>query len=157
MAKLESSRVVKRKLWTEFDKNTPGETTIRETFQRFCETGTVEDRERPGRLSEITEEKIDEVAEVIENEAQSSIRSVAVACSIPRTTAHRIMTEHLSLKPYKVQFVQELYEEDMQDRVEMCKTLIPMLEDNQIQQNLFFLDEATFYLNGLVNKHNVRY
>ena len=45
----------------------------------------------------------------------------------------------------------------MQDRVEMCKTLIPMLEDNQIQQNLFFSDEATFYLNGLVNKHNVRY
>ena len=64
------------------------------------------------------------------------------------------MTEHLSLKPYKMQFVRELYEED---RVEMCKTLIPMLEDNQIQQNLFFSDEATFYLNGLVNKHNVRY
>ena len=67
------------------------------------------------------------------------------------------MTEHLSLKRYKVQFVQELDEEDMQDRVEMCKTLIPMLENNQIQQNLFFSDEATFYLNGLVNKYNVRY
>ena len=157
MAKFESSTIVKRKLWTEFGKNTPGETTIREIFQRFCETGTVEDRERPGRPSEITEEKIDEVAEVIENEPQSSVRTVATACSIPRTTAHRIMTEHLSLKPYKVQFVQELYEEDMQDRVEMCKTLIPMLEDNQIQQTLFFSDEATFYLNGLVNKRNVRY
>ena len=45
----------------------------------------------------------------------------------------------------------------MQDRVEMCKTLIPMLKDNQIQQNLFFSNEATFYLNGLINKHNVRY
>ena len=32
-----------------------------------------------------------------------------------------------------------------------CVKLIPMLEDNQIQQNLFFSDEATFYLNGLVN------
>ncbi|CAM4845930.1 unnamed protein product [Rotaria magnacalcarata] len=135
MAKFESSTIVKRKLWTEF----------------------VEDRERPGRPSEITEEKIDEVAKVIENEPQSSVLSVATACSISQTTAHRIMTEHLSLKPYKVQFVQKLYEEDMQDRVEMCKTLIPMLEDNHIQQNLFFSDEATFYLNGLVSKHNVRY
>ena len=45
MAKFESSTVVKRKLWTEFGKNTPGETTIREKFQRLCETGTVEDRE----------------------------------------------------------------------------------------------------------------
>ena len=35
MAKFQSSTVVKRKLWTEFDQNTPGETTIRETFQRF--------------------------------------------------------------------------------------------------------------------------
>ena len=45
----------------------------------------------------------------------------------------------------------------MHDMVEMCKTLIPMLEDNQIQQNLFFSDEAIFHLNGLVNRHNVRY
>ena len=122
-----------RSLWTEFGKNTPGETTIIETFQRLCETGTIEDRERSGRPSEITEEKIDEVAEVIENEPQTSVPSVATTCSIPRTTAHRIMTEHLSLKLYKVQFVQELYKEDMHDRIEMCKTLIPMLEDNQIQ------------------------
>ena len=126
-------------------------------FNAFVKLVPVEDRERPGRPSEITEEKIDEVAEVIENEPQLNVRSVATACSIPRTTAHRIMTEHLSLKPYKVQFVQEIYEEDIQDRVEMCKTLIPMLEDNRIQQNLFLSDEATFYLNGLVNKHNVIY
>ena len=102
MAKFESSTVVKRKLWAKFGKNTPGETTIRETFQRFCETGTVGDREHPGRPLEIIKEKIDEIAEVIENETQSSVRSVATVCSIPRTTAHRIMTEHLSLKPYKV-------------------------------------------------------
>ena len=102
MAKFQSSTVVKRKLWIVFGKNTPGETTIREKFQRFCITGTDEDRERPGRPSEFTEVKIDEVAEVIENDAQSSVRSVATACFIPRTTAHRIMTEHLSLKPYKV-------------------------------------------------------
>ena len=132
MAEFESSMVVKRKLWTKFGKNMPGETTVRETFQCFCETGTTEDRERPGRPSKITEEKIDEVAEVIENEAQSSVRSVATACSILRTTADRIMTEYLSLKPYKGQLVQEVYEEDMQDRVEMCKTLIPIIKFNKI-------------------------
>jgi hypothetical protein len=67
------------------------------------------------------------------------------------------MTEYLSLKPYKVQFVQELYEEDLQDRIEMCTILIPMLQDKNTQENLFFSDEATFYLHGLVNKHNIRY
>ncbi|CAF3419729.1 unnamed protein product [Rotaria sp. Silwood2] len=154
MVKFDSALVVKRKLWAEFGKNTPGETCIRDTFQRFCETATVEDREHSGRPSQITEEKIDEVSAVFENQPQSSVRPVARICSTSRTMAHRIMTEHLSLKPYKAQFLQQLYEEDMQDRVEMCKTLTPMLEDNHIQQNLFFSDVVTFYLNGLVNKHN---
>ncbi|CAF1680033.1 unnamed protein product, partial [Adineta ricciae] len=59
-------------------------------------------------------------------------------CSVSRGTAHRIMRDYLGLKPYKAQFVQQLYEEDTQDRVDMCKTLIPMLQDK-------------------INKHNVRY
>mgnify|MGYP001047299604 CR=1 FL=1 len=157
MAKFDSATVVKRKLSAEFGKNTPGLTCIKDTFERFCETGTVEDRERSGRPSEITEEKIEEVTDVLENQSQTSVRSVATACSLSRTTTHRIMTEYLLLKPYKVQFVQQLYEEDFQDRVEMCKTLISMLANHDIQENLFFSDEATFYLDGLVNKHNIRY
>jgi hypothetical protein len=48
------------------------------------------------------------------------------------------MTEYLSLKPYKVQFAQELYEEDLQGRIEMCQTLIPMLQDKDTQENFFF-------------------
>ena len=157
MAKYESPAVVRRKLQVEFGKNTPSEGCITVTFQRFCETGTVEDKERSGRPSKITEEKIEEVQGFLENQPQSSVRTVATACSIPRTTIHRIMREHLSLKPYKMHFVQQLYDEDLQDRVDMCETVIPMLEDKDMQNNLFFSDEATFYLNGLVNKHNVRY
>jgi hypothetical protein len=157
MAKFESPTVVRRKLQIEFGNKTPSVVSIQATFERFCETGTVEDRERSGRPSTISEEKIDEVRDVIESEPHPSVRVVATACSIPPTTAHRIMTEYLSLKPYKVQFVQELYEEDLQDRIEMCTILIPMLQDKNTQENLFFSDEATFYLHGLVNKHNIRY
>jgi hypothetical protein len=40
---------------------------------------------------------------------------VTTGCSLSGTTAHRIMTEYLSLKPPKVQFVPQLYE-DLQDR-----------------------------------------
>ena len=39
----------------------------------------------------------------------------------------------------------------------MCQTLIPMLDDNDTLEGLFLSNEATFYLHGLVNKHNVRY
>ena len=83
--------------------------------QRFCETGTVEDCQRSGRPSTITEEKVGKFRDDCESKGNSSVQTVATACSIPRTTVHRIMTEHLSLKLYKTHFVQEIYEEDMQD------------------------------------------
>ena len=90
-------------------------------------------------------------------EQQTSIQTGASACSTFRTTAHRIVTEYLSLKPYKAQFVQKINEEDFQDRVQMCQTLTPMQEDNDTQESLFFSDEVTFYLHQLVNKYNIRY
>lgn len=157
MAKFESIVVVKRKLQAEFGKNSPSESSIRETYHRFCETGSVEDRKRSGRRSVVTDNMVSKVAAVIENNPQCSVRTVAAVSSISRTTTHRIMTKQLSLKPYKVHFIQELHEEDLQDRVEMCKTLIPMLENVDIQENILFSDEATFFLKGLVNKHNIRY
>ena len=54
-------------------------------------------------------------------QGQVGIRSVTEVSLIPQTTTYRIitMTEHLLLKPYKGQFVQQLYEEDFQGRVEM--------------------------------------
>ena len=55
MAKFDSTTVVRRKLWPEFGKNTPSLTCIEDAFKHFCEIGTVVDRERSGRPSEMTE------------------------------------------------------------------------------------------------------
>ena len=52
----------------EFDKNASKKDCIIATFPRFCETGTVEDWDHSGRSSKITEEKIDEVHHVTENQ-----------------------------------------------------------------------------------------
>ena len=49
MNKFELPTIVQRKLEAEFDKNTPKKNCIIATFQRFYETGTVENRERSGK------------------------------------------------------------------------------------------------------------
>ncbi|CAF3178071.1 unnamed protein product [Rotaria socialis] len=64
MAKFESPVAVRRQLQTEFGTNVSTKTCTTKIFERFCETGTVEDRERFGRPSKITEEKVDEVHDV---------------------------------------------------------------------------------------------
>ncbi|CAF2049257.1 unnamed protein product, partial [Rotaria magnacalcarata] len=71
MAKFDSATVVQRKLRVEFGINTPGLTCIKDTFERFCETGTVEDRERSGRPSSISEETIDKVSDALKDKPQS--------------------------------------------------------------------------------------
>ena len=52
--------------------------------------------------------------------------------------------------------VQQLYDEDIDLRVEMSEHLIPILEDQRNDSNIFFSDESTFYISGVVNKHNCR-
>ena len=157
MGKLESLMTVKRKLQAEFGKQTPSLNCIKDVFERFTETETVEDWERSGRPSVITEETVESVHYVCEAERRQSVRTVVAACATPKTTVHRIMREHLLLKPYKGHFVQQLYEKDFQDRMDMCEILEPMLLNDHNEESFSFSDEAAFHLNGLINKHTVRY
>ena len=158
MGKFQSSTTVKRKLQAEFDKQTPSLNCIKDVFERFTETGTVEDRERSGRSSVITEETVEKVHYVCEAERRQSVRTVAATCAIPKTTVHQIMRQHLLLKPYKGYFVQQLYEKKIfKILLDMYETLEPMLLNGHNEESFFFSDEAAFHLNGLINKHNVRY
>ena len=140
MAKFESPVVVRRKLQVELGRNRPNEACIKRTFVHFCETGTGEDREHLDRPSKIAKQKIDEVRNVIQDKPQSSIRAIASTCSIPSTTAYRITTKYLGLKLFRMQFV----EEDLQDRVDTCKTLIPMLQNKSTHENIIFLTKLLF-------------
>lgn len=85
MIQFESPCIVRRTLQAEFAPNTSGKDTIKRTFRRFCETGTVENRRRSGRPATITKEKINDVGNVCETETSASARSVATACAIPQT------------------------------------------------------------------------
>ena len=104
----------------------------------------MEDRERLGRPSVITEETVEKIPDVCEAERRQSVRTVAAACAFPKSTVHRVMREHLLLKPYKGHFVQQLYEEDFQDRADMCETLEPMLLNDHNEESFFFPTRPLF-------------
>ena len=86
-------------------------------FERSCEARSVEDRSRSGRLTVVNQEKVDEVKDFLQIHPRSSFGSVAETPSPLKTATYRITTEYLLLKPYKVRFIQQLYEED---RVKCC-------------------------------------
>ena len=95
MAKVESVIVVKRKRQNDFGKNTSTEYGIRTRFERFCESGSVENRSRSGGPTGINQEKVDVVDDFLQTHPGSNVRSVTGVPSILHTTTYRIRTEHL--------------------------------------------------------------
>ena len=60
------------------------------------------------------------------------------------------------MRSFKIQFVQQLFDDDYDRRVEMAETLLPILLEPCNKNRIFFSDEATFYLSGRVHKQNCR-
>ena len=88
---------------------------------------------------------------------RQSTRRVSRALGISQPTVWRVLKKRLHFKPYKLQLVQALNDNDYQRRMEFCNEMLQMMEDNEnFSSLLIFSDEATFHLNGKINKHNVR-
>ena len=81
-----------------------------------------------GRSPTITEDKVQEIQQILDNEPVNSVRSVAREANVSRCQAHQIMRDLIGYKPYKMYSAQQLYGEDMDLRVEMSEHLIPILE-----------------------------
>ena len=65
------------------------------------------------------------------------------------------MRDIIGFKPYMMHCTQ-VFDEDMDLRVEMSERLIPILGDPPNDCNVFFSVESCFYLSGVVNKQNCR-
>ncbi|KAJ8935932.1 hypothetical protein NQ318_008708 [Aromia moschata] len=58
-------------------------------------------------------------------------------------------------RPYKMQAVQELLEDDPDRRLEFCDLLMTSIDQNQLSLEwIVFSDEATFTSNGHINRQN---
>ena len=75
--------------------------------------------------------------------------------NISQDNTHHIMRDIIRFKSYMMHSNQQLYDEDMNLRVvEMSKRLIPTLEDPANKGNVFFSNESSFYVSGMMNKLN---
>lgn len=154
MAKLESVTMVERHLKRSGASHIPTHKHMRSIYEKFKETGSVQDCPRSGRPS-VEEDKVDEIREVFQGDSSTSIRQAASLTDIPRSTLHKTVKKTLQLRPYKIFYSQQLYEDDKMARIAMCGTLRELINsDEGFLSNLCFSDEATFNLRGSVNRHN---
>ncbi|CAF1446539.1 unnamed protein product [Rotaria sp. Silwood1] len=156
MARLESPSSVRRHFHRENMSDIPSEKTIKAIYDKFIETGSVHDRERSGRPSLMTTEKLDEIEEILSDNAMVSVRRVSQEVNLSKSTVHLAMRNVLGYKPYKMHLTQQLDDEDKDVRVVMAEALLPILDHENNDGLIFFSDEATFHISGMVHKHNCR-
>ena len=86
----------------------------------------------------------------------NSVRSVARETNISRYQAHQIMLDFIGYKPYVMHSLQQFYDDEMNLHVKVSEHLIPILEDQRNDGNIYFYDEPTIYIYEIVNKKNCR-
>jgi hypothetical protein len=72
-------------------------------------------------------------------------------------TVWRVLHKRLVFKPYRIQMVQRLSDEDHRHRLDFCLQLQDLMSsDDHFPEKVQFSDEATFHISGAVNLRNVR-
>ena len=105
-----------------------------------------------------SEEIIAAVSASIQNEPNQSIPRRSQELGIAQTTLWRIMRKDLGLHAFKIKLAQELKPLDHLIRQNFSNWALAKLEENEeFHRKIIFSDEAHFWLNGFVNKQNIRY
>jgi len=136
----------------------PTQSFISKLLARFETTGSVCEKKHTGRRKSATAAaNTDALCAAVEVNPKLSIRSIAMDSGISKTSIQRVLKrEHYH--PYKLQCHQKLNEDDPDRRSQYCEWAMEKCNrEEDFLQRVCFSDEATFYLNGEVNRHNCRY
>jgi len=74
-----------------------------------------------------------------------------------KTTVWMVLCKRLVFKPYRIQMVQQLSEEDHRRMLDFCLQLQDLMSsDDHFLEKVQFSDEVTFHVSGAVNRCIVR-
>lgn len=130
--------------------------TVTKIIKKFSQHGHVRDLPKTGQ-KQINEDKELEILLGVAENPNVSSRQIALNANLSHTSVLTILHKH-KFHPYKVTLTQELSEDDFDRRVEFCEQLQNLCNnDVMFVKNIIFSDEASFFLNGTVNRQNCRY
>lgn len=111
-----------------------------------------------GRPKSVTNINVtQEVVQSVTINPHCSIRQISNVQAISKSSVQRIMKTE-KFHPYKVHLIQALTDDDFDKRTFFCEVMMDKCNRNPFfSRKILFSDEATFYLNGVVNRHNYRY
>jgi transposase len=145
--------------WAEtFQSHPPSKQAMSNLVTKFNQQGSVADAPRSGApKTQTNEENTQLVAQTFVQSPTKSQRRASMEMGISRRSLGRIMDD-LGLKPYRPHLLQALNEDDSDRRLQYCEVYLEYAKgDPDIFNKVIYSDEATFKLNGRVNRHNCVY
>ena len=136
----------------------PSKQAIHALKKKLRESGSVCDAKKSGRsVSVRSPQNRKTVAQFYhENHSTSQVRA-RFQLQISQTSLQRIM-KNLLLRLWRPQLVHALNEDDFDCRFQFCKWCVNVtIKDPSMEDGTLWSDEATFNLNGQVNRHNSVY
>jgi hypothetical protein len=88
---------------------------------------------------------------------KKSTETAAKELSMSKTRVWRVRRKRLMFKPYRIQMVQQLSDEDHRRRLDFCLQLQDLMSsDDHFLEKVQFSDEATLHVSGAVNRRSVK-
>ena len=145
--------VVRQRFAEKFpDKAVPHRNAVRNLVDKFRETGSVDDPECCGRPAKLSEEKLFDISNSIQQSPSISLRKLAQQHDIGLATAHKAFRRELKFFSYKIMAVQELKITDHEKRLRYCRWFNRFIEENtaDVLDVTFFTDEAWYHFSGYI-------
>ena len=158
MSKFESLTAVKCKLQAEFGKQIPSLDCIKNVFERFTETGTVEDRERSGRPSDYYRRDSRKSSRCLWSWTKAKCSNSSSCLCHPKDHSASNYERAFIDKPIQGTFCSTVVRRRFSRFGWTCaKPWNRCYWMSTMKRGSFFPTKAAFHLNDLINKHNVRY
>ena len=139
-----------------YAKDPPTDKTIPVWYKQFSETRCLCKQKSSGRPL-TAEDDTERVWASFLHSRKKSTATAAKELSMLKTTVWRVLYKHLVFKPYCIQMLQQLSDEDHRCWLDFCLQLQDLMSsDDHFLENVQFSDEATFHVSGAINCHNVR-
>lgn len=139
----------------------PCKEALLKLVRKFKRKGQVTNQNKSGSgrpRTARTAANIQRIQNKVQQSPKKSVRRISreLDPGIPRSSVHRILRQDLNFFPYHIQVKQSLSEGDKRERVLFCRTALARLElDPHWFDDIWWTDEAHFFLCGHVNKKNL--
>ena len=137
------------------ERSPPHRDTIYHLRNRFHQNGTEANLPRSGRPRYVrTPETANYVSFAFAQSPQKSAVQLSAKPDISKSSLRRILHEN-GYKVYHSKLIHGLLEDDADGRLQMCELFISKFkDDSELFNKIIWCDEASFKLNGRINRHN---